>query len=79
MSKENIFKNGGFPPILISKKDDNMNKVISKERFIASNVRNDINVRQLLTEKTKFNPIFIEDNKEKEKEKEKEELEVVDL
>ena len=75
MSKENIFKNGGFPPILISKKDDNMNKVISKERFIASNVRNDINVRQLLTEKTKLESVFIEDTKEKEKE----ELEVVDL
>ena len=79
MSKENIFKNGGFPPILISKKDDNINNKVSKERFIASNVRNDINVRQLLTEKTKFDPIFIEDNKDKDKEKEKEELEVVDL
>ena len=75
MSKENIFKNGGFPPILISKKDDDTNKKVSKERFIASNVRNDINVRQLLTEKTKLEPVFIEDTKEKEKE----ELEVVDL
>lgn len=57
--EKNIFKNGGFPPINYCQvnptqtKDDK-----TKERFFANAPRQNINIRQLLSE-TKKKPIII--------------------
>ena len=68
MSKENVlknvFKNGGFPPIKFC--PEKKEQTGEKGRFFANTKKNDINIRQILTTKTKSGPIIIEDNKEDE-------------
>ena len=58
--EKNIFKNGGFPPInYCQPSESNDTKDIkSKERFFANAPRQNINIRQLLSE-TKKKPIII--------------------
>ena len=66
MSKENIYKNGGFPPIKYCKVDKSKEITIktSKERFFSNAVRNDLNIRQILKTKSKLDTEFIIVNKE---------------
>jgi hypothetical protein len=61
-----MFKNGGFPPIKycpISDKKKSGSTKNSKERFFANAPRQNINIRQLLTESTNKKPLIIPDNK----------------
>ena len=58
--EKNIFKNGGFPPInycQVEAKETKDDKT-TKERFFANAPRQNINIRQLLSE-TKKKPIII--------------------
>ena len=74
MTKENTFKNGGFPPIKYSKpntsKSDDTKKS-QKERFFSTAAKKDISIREILTTKTANKPIIIVQPKE-------EELDIVD-
>ncbi len=57
-------KNGGFPPIKYCKEsntDQNIGKT-AKERFFANAPRQNINIRQLLSDSTKKKPIIVTDN-----------------
>lgn len=63
-NKQHIFKNGGFPPIkycpaLDNKKDTNKPQ---KERFFANAPKQNINIRQLLTESNTKKPLIITEN-----------------
>jgi hypothetical protein len=58
--KQVIIKNGGFPPIKYCK-DATINKT-SKERFFSNAPRQNINIRQLLTDTTNKKPLIITDN-----------------
>jgi hypothetical protein len=63
--KQYIFKNGGFPPIkycpeLDTDKIDTTKS--SKERFFANAPRQNINIRQLLTDSTNKKPLLIPDS-----------------
>ena len=64
-NKQQIFKNGGFPPIKYCPELDTektgVNKT-SKERFFANAPRQNINIRQLLTESANKKPLIITDN-----------------
>lgn len=66
MSKENIYKNGGFPPIKYCKVADSKDSTTktSKERFFSNAIRNDLNIRQILKSKSKLDTDFIIVNKE---------------
>jgi len=46
------FNNGGFPPLILknNKKSEN-----NKERYVTSNINNNINIRQILQTKTTSN------------------------
>ncbi len=62
MNSQKNFKNGGFPPIKYcsyKKVTQNSNKT-SKERFFANAPRQNINIRQLLSDSNK-KPIIITD------------------
>ena len=60
-----MFKQGGLPPIKYCPANDNNNankkNDKTKERFFANAPRQNINIRQLLSE-TKKKPIIIDDN-----------------
>ncbi len=61
-NKQDIFKNGGFPPIkycpeLDTDKSDPIKT--SKERFFSNAPRQNINIRQLLTDTTNKKPLII--------------------
>lgn len=60
MSKEIMYKNGGFPPIKYCKPKEMEKKQNSKERFFNTATRADINIRQILTTKNKSDTLFIE-------------------
>jgi len=67
MNKQHVFKNGGFPPINYcpqndSDKDLKINK--SKERFFSNAPRQNINIRQILSDNKKKPIIIVEDNDE---------------
>jgi hypothetical protein len=68
MSKENIFKNGGFPPIKYCKVADSKESATktSKERFFSNATVNVLNIRQILKNKSKIDTDFIIDKKEEE-------------
>jgi hypothetical protein len=58
-NKKIIFKRGGFPPIKycppeVEKKSDK-----SKERFFANTVKQNINIRQLLSNSVSKKPLII--------------------
>lgn len=59
MEKKNIIiKNGGFPPLLLNKPTEE-NKNPQVERLFSNNLKNNINIRQILSENKKtfiFNP-----------------------
>jgi hypothetical protein len=64
MSNKQFFKNGGFPPIkycpmLENKKDTTKTQ---KERLFANAPKQNINIRQLLTESNNKKPLIIADN-----------------
>ncbi len=61
----NSQKNGGFPPIKYcpQKKEDSSK---TKERFFANAPRQNINIRQLLSDSIKKPIIITEDNKDNE-------------
>ena len=75
MTKENTFKNGGFPPIKYSKpntsKSSDDPKKPQKERFFSNAARNDISIREILTTKSANKPIIVVEPKE-------EQLDIVD-
>jgi hypothetical protein len=61
------FKNGGFPPInycqsIESEKDLKTSKSKSKERFFSNAPRQNINIRQILSENKKKPIIIIDDS-----------------
>ncbi len=63
MSSQKYFKNGGFPPIKYcsysdSDSEKNESSKKSKERFFANTPRQNINIRQLLSDSNK-KPIII--------------------
>lgn len=62
MNSQKNFKNGGFPPIKYCsyKKDTSNSNKTSKERFFANAPRQNINIRQLLSDSSK-KPIIITD------------------
>jgi hypothetical protein len=63
MSSQKYFKNGGFPPIKYcsySEADKKDSSKTSKERFFANAPRQNINIRQLLSD-SKKKPIIITD------------------
>jgi len=63
--KQSVFKNGGFPPIKYCPEletDKNTTVKTSKERFFANAPRQNINIRQLLTESVNKKPLIITDN-----------------
>lgn len=62
--KQYIFKNGGFPPIKYCPElniDKSNNVKFTKERFFSNTPRQNINIRQLLTESTNKKPIIVPD------------------
>ena len=63
-----MFKNGGFPPIKYCSQLNNQNKEeegsTSKERFFANAPRQNINIRQLLSESNKKPIIITEDTQD---------------
>ena len=61
MTKEIIYKNGGFPPIKYC--NTNEMKKNSKERFFNTAIRNDINIRQILSTKNNSDSLFIDNTK----------------
>jgi hypothetical protein len=60
--KKNI--NGGFPPIKYCSQNKDITK--SKERFFANAPKQNINIRQLLSDSIKKPIIITEDNKDNE-------------
>lgn len=63
--KQYLFKNGGFPPIKYCPELDTEKSgaiKTSKERFFANAPRQNINIRQLLTESTNKKPLIIPEN-----------------
>ena len=56
--------NGGFPPIKYC--SQNKHNTTSKERFFANAPRQNINIRQLLSDSIKKPIIITEDNKDNE-------------
>lgn len=61
MLKTNTFKNGGFPPIkYCSNITLDINKKNSKERFFSNASRQNINIRQLLSDNKKKQIIITE-------------------
>ncbi len=63
MNSQKNFKNGGFPPIKYcsySKSEKKEQGTTSKERFFANAPRQNINIRQLLSD-SKKKPIIITD------------------
>lgn len=62
-NKQKTFKNGGFPPIKYCPELDSKDKPIktTKERFFANAPKQNINVRQLLSDSQK-KPIIITEN-----------------
>lgn len=68
--KQTLIKNGGFPPIKYCPELDTDKKVLnktSKERFFSNAPRQNINIRQLLSESATKKPlIIIDSNKEDE-------------
>jgi hypothetical protein len=62
-NKQLIYKNGGFPPIKYCPElDADKTNKNSKERFFANAPRQNINIRQLLTETINKKPLIITDN-----------------
>jgi hypothetical protein len=62
-SQKNII-NGGFPPIKYCSQSNNQKQEkdsTSKERFFANTIRQNINIRQLLSDKIKKPIIITED------------------
>jgi len=59
--------NGGFPPIRYCY-ENKENSTSQKERFFASAPRQNINIRQLLSDSVKKPIIITEDNKDKDNE-----------
>ncbi len=63
--KEFLFKNGGFPPIKYCPELDTdkivLNK-LSKERFFSNAPKQNINIRQLLSESAVKKPLVVIDN-----------------
>jgi hypothetical protein len=59
----NIIKNGGFPPIkyCLKMSDSFKNETKTKERFFSNTQKQNINIRQLLSDNVK-KPIIITDN-----------------
>lgn len=57
-NKQKTFKNGGFPPIRYCPEPDEKPLKTSKERFFANAPKQNINVRQLLSD-TQKKPIII--------------------
>jgi hypothetical protein len=58
MEKKYIIKNGGYPPLLLSKSKDEP-KDTSLERTYSNTLKTNINIRQILSENKKsfiFNP-----------------------
>ena len=69
MNNQKKNKNGGFPPIkycsyAVSNENDTDTK--SKERFFANTQKQNINIRQLLSESKKKPIIIIDDNSDNE-------------
>lgn len=64
MSSKFLFKNGGFPPIKYCENSDSklQDKKNSKERFFSNAPRQNINIRQLLSD-TQKKPIIITEPK----------------
>ena len=66
MLQTNTFKNGGFPPIKycsnVTSNIDNKNK--SKERFFSNAPKQNINIRQLLSDTHKKPIIITETNQD---------------
>jgi len=62
--KQYILKNGGFPPIKYCPElnIDKSNIKSTKERFFSNTPRQNINIRQLLTDTTNKKPIIVPDN-----------------
>lgn len=61
MSKQKKWINGGFPPIKycpLNKNEKTDNKLKTKERFFSNAVKQNINIRQILSD-TKKKPIII--------------------
>jgi hypothetical protein len=69
MNKNSTFMNGGFPPIYYCKTNDKITEV-KKERFFSNSTKQNINIRQILSENVKKPIIITEDNND--------ELEVVE-
>mgnify|MGYP003330272872 CR=1 FL=1 len=60
-----MFKNGGFPPIKYCPELDtekSKSEKGTKERFFSNAPRQNINIRQLLTESANKKPLIITDN-----------------
>ena len=67
--KQYIYKNGGFPPIKYCPELDTEKSSTTKtykERFFANTTRQNINIRQLLSESTNKKPLIIIDSKSEE-------------
>lgn len=60
-NKQKKWINGGFPPIKycpLNKNEKTDNKIKSKERFFSNAIKQNINIRQILSD-TKKKPIII--------------------
>jgi hypothetical protein len=64
MNSQKNIKNGGFPPIRYC--TQNKDNSTSKERFFANAPRQNINIRQLLSDSIKKPIIITEDNNDNE-------------
>ena len=68
--KQTLMKNGGFPPLKYCPQLDTDKKVLnktSKERFFSNAPRQNINIRQLLSDSAAKKPLIVIDtNKEDE-------------
>jgi len=65
MNSQKKIINGGFPPIKYCSQNQD-NTILLKERFFANTIKQNINIRQLLSDSIK-KPIFItEDSKDNE-------------
>ena len=58
--------NGGFPPIVYcpEKAETKEEKSDDKKRYFSSNIRQNINIRQILTEQNKKPIIVLENNED---------------
>ena len=61
MIKNKIFKNGGFPPLFYCK-DENIKDVDIKNRAYSSDIKHNINIRQILSDNNKTFIISPDDN-----------------